>query len=93
MTEVRHLLVDARPVNHPTARNRGIGRYTLGLLAGLQQAGAPLVALYETDEEAHLLLAALPTLSLQRLCPATIRHYTEPGTWFLATQLLSLIHI
>ena len=41
---VSHLLVDARPVDHPTARNRGIGRYTIGLLSGLQQVGAPVVA-------------------------------------------------
>ena len=88
MAEVRRLLVDARPVNHPTARNRGIGRYTLGLLAGLQQAGAPVVALHETAEEAELLLAAVPELRLQRLCPASMRAASEPGTWFLATQLM-----
>ena len=54
---VSHLLVDARPVDHPTARNRGIGRYTIGLLSGLQQVGAPVVALYETDTEAGVLAA------------------------------------
>ena len=88
MAEVRHLLVDARPVNHPTARDRGIGRYTTGLFSGLHQIGAPVVALYETDEEAALLATAVPGLEMRRLCPATVRHYTEPGVWFLATQLM-----
>ena len=30
-----HVLVDARPISHPTAGGRGIGNYTLGLLHGL----------------------------------------------------------
>lgn len=88
MADLRHLLVDARPVNHPTARNRGIGRYTIGLLGGLQQVGAPVVALYETDQEATLLADAVPGLDLQRWSPAAVRRCTEPGSWFLATQLM-----
>jgi len=86
--DVAHLLIDARPVCHPTAGQRGIGRYTLGLLGGLQQVGAPVVALYETEAEANLLAAALPDLAVQQLCPATVRQYTAPGSWFLATQLM-----
>ena len=85
---VSHLLVDARPVDHPTARNRGIGRYTIGLLSGLQQVGAPVVALYETDTEAGVLAAAVPGLALQRWSPAVIRAHTMPGAWYLATQLM-----
>ena len=88
MVELRHLLVDARPVNHPTARNRGIGRYTIGLLSGLVEVGAPVVALYESDEEAELLLAAIPQLSLRRWGPAAVREFTTSGTWYLATQLM-----
>ena len=34
------LLVDARPIHHPTARQRGIGRYVTGLLAGLRDIAA-----------------------------------------------------
>ncbi|MEQ1704303.1 MAG: hypothetical protein ABMA25_29700, partial [Ilumatobacteraceae bacterium] len=78
---VSHLLVDARPVDHPTARNRGIGRHTIGLLSGLQQVGAPVVALYETDTEAGVLAAAVPGLALQRWSPAVIRAHTMPGAW------------
>lgn len=86
--DVTQLLVDARPVCHPTAGQRGIGRYTLGLLGGLQQVGAPVIGLYETTAEAERLTSALPDLELRQLNPTTVREYTEPGTWFIATQLM-----
>ncbi len=86
--DVARLLVDGRPVCHPTAGQRGIGHYTLGLLGGLQQVGAPVIALYETAAEAALLGAAIPDLALQQLDPVTVREHTEPGTWFVATQLM-----
>ncbi len=88
MPELSRLLVDARPVNHPTARDRGIGRYTTGLLAGLCEIGAPVVALYETDTEAELLHGSVPELDLQQWRPSSIRQYSTPGTWYLATQLM-----
>ncbi len=89
MAELRRLLVDGRPVAHPTARNRGIGRYTLGLLRGLREVGAPVTAVHETDEEAELLLAAIPGLHVQRLRPAAVRaEATDGSAWFLATQLM-----
>ena len=86
--DLRHLLVDARTVCHPTAGERGIGRYTIGLLGGLHEIGAPVIALYETDAEAALLAAAVPGLELQPLNPATVRRFAEHGTWFVATQLM-----
>lgn len=82
------LLVDVRPVDHPTARDRGIGRYTLGLLGGLYAAGAPVVGLYANETERLAAVEAVPGLALERLCPATIRRHTHPGTWYLATQLM-----
>ncbi len=88
MGEVRHLLVDARPVNHPTARNRGVGQYTLGLLRGLQLVGAPVVALYDSSTESELLEAAVPGVILERLCPATVRRYVVADSWYLATQMM-----
>jgi len=88
MGELSHLLVDARAVDHPTARNRGVGQYTLGLLRGLQMVGAPVVALYQSATEAELLEAAIPDLVRAHLGPATVRRYVQPDTWFLATQLM-----
>lgn len=82
------LLVDARPVDHPTARDRGIGRYTTGLLQGLCTIDAPVIALVSTDAEADLLREAVPGLRLERWGPQVIRDHAVPGTWFLATQLM-----
>ena len=88
MAELQRLLVDARPLDHPTARQRGIGRYTLGLLSGLHEIGAPVVAMYERDTEAVLLAEAVPGLALERWSPQAVRRHTADGTWYLATQLM-----
>jgi len=82
------LLVDARPVDHPTARQRGIGRYVTGLLRGLHDIDAPLVALYGSDVEADVLAEAIPGLNLHRWSPSIIREHARPGTWYVATQLM-----
>ena len=85
---VETLLVDARPVDHPTARQRGIGRYVTGLLRGLHEIGAPLVALYGSDTEAIVLSEAIPGLNLVRWSPQAVRERVRPGTWYVATQLM-----
>jgi glycosyltransferase involved in cell wall biosynthesis len=82
------LLVDARPVDHPTARQRGIGRYVTGLLTGLRDIGAPVVALYGTDVEAEVLDDAVPGLTLRRWGPQAVRDHAAEHTWYLATQLM-----
>lgn len=82
------LLVDARPVDHPTARQRGIGRYVAGLLRGLHEIDAPLVALYGSDLEAEVLAEAIPGLTLRRWSPQAVREHAAPGTWYVATQLM-----
>jgi hypothetical protein len=80
---VSSLLVDARPVDHPTARQRGIGRYVTGLLRGLHAIEAPLVALYGSDIEAAVLSEAIPGL---HSCAGVRRRFERtsrpaPGTW------------
>lgn len=82
------LLVDARPVDHPTARNRGIGRYVTGLLRGLHAIDAPVVALYATDDEAAILADDIGGLHLERWSTDTVRRYATDGSWYLATQLM-----
>ncbi len=82
------MLVDARPVDHPTARQRGIGRYVTGLLTGLRDIGAPVVALYGTDAEADVLTDTVPGLTLRRWSPQAVRDHAVDGTWYLATQLM-----
>jgi glycosyltransferase involved in cell wall biosynthesis len=82
------LLVDARPVDHPTARQRGIGRYVTGLLRGLHAIDVPLVALHGSDAEAAVLAEAIPGLNLVRWSPSAIRPAARSGTWYIATQLM-----
>ena len=73
------LLVDARPVDHPTARQRGIGRWVTGLLTGLRDIDAPVLALYGTDAEADILAETIPGLESARWSPQVVRdHAVEP---------------
>lgn len=85
---LRRLLVDARPVDHPTARQRGIGRYVTGLLRGLTEIGAPVVALHGSDVEAEVLTDVVPGLPLAPWSPQVVRQHAHDGTWYLATQLM-----
>jgi glycosyltransferase involved in cell wall biosynthesis len=87
-SSVSSLLVDARPVDHPTARQRGIGRYVTGLLRGLHEIEAPVVALYGSDSEAAVLSEAIPGLHLVRWSPQAVREHVSPRSWYLATQLM-----
>jgi glycosyltransferase involved in cell wall biosynthesis len=85
---VTTLLVDARPVDHPTARQRGIGRYVTGLLTGLRDIDAPVIALYGTDAEADVLADTVAGLTMRRWSPQAVREHAADGTWYLATQLM-----
>ena len=85
---VSTLLVDARPLDHPTARQRGIGRYVTGLLAGLRDIDAPVIALFGSDTEADALAATVPGVAVERWSPQTVRRHVSDGTWYLATQLM-----
>ena len=87
-SSVSTLLVDARPVDHPTARQRGIGRYVTGLLTGLRDIDAPMIALYGTDAEAEVLTDTVPGITLTRWSPQIVRDHAVDGTWYLATQLM-----
>ncbi len=82
------LLVDARPVGHPTAKQRGIGRYVTGFLRGLTDIGAPLTALYGDESEAETLRRSIPDLPMRRWSRDAVRDHAEPGVWYVATQLM-----
>lgn len=84
---VGHVLVDARPVEHPTARQRGIGRYVTGLVSGLCEIGAPFTALVDDDRQHATLAEAVPDAPIARWSPQTVRQ-APSGTWYLATQLM-----
>jgi O-antigen biosynthesis alpha-1,2-mannosyltransferase len=77
------LLVDARPIEHPTARNRGIGRYTTGLINGLQEIGAAPLALAANAAEAELICLQLPGVEV-------VIHSAQVAAsagWYIATGL------
>ncbi|MET0663779.1 MAG: glycosyltransferase family 1 protein [Ilumatobacteraceae bacterium] len=79
------VLVDARPVAHPTAGGRGIGNYTLGLLHGLVAAGADVTALVgHPDDAIHL--TGVPPTSIEVLHRDVLRR-AAPGSWYVATGL------
>ncbi len=84
----RRLLVDARPLDHPTARQRGIGRYVTGLLRGLADIDAPAVAMVGSAREAAMVADAAPGIEIDTLCRSTIRRRASADTWFVATQLM-----
>ena len=52
---VRRLLVDARPISHPTAGGRGVGNHVAGLLEGLAEGETPVTALVGNDRERDVL--------------------------------------
>ncbi len=82
------LLLDARPIGHPTARQRGIGRYVTGLLRGLTEIGAPVIALCGTEAEAETLRESVPGVVLLPWSRDVVRRHTEHGAWYVATQLM-----
>jgi glycosyltransferase involved in cell wall biosynthesis len=81
------LLVDARPLTHPTAGGRGIGNHVAGILEGLGANGAPAVALVEDDAARQLVPAAFPAGAVEPMSRAAIRRHAVEGTWFLATSM------
>ena len=87
-TAPRRILIDARPLNHPTARQRGIGRYTAGLIQGLSSAGADVVAASATEDERDVVRDALPGIDVAVWRPELVRRAADTESWFVATQLM-----
>jgi len=85
---VRRILVDGRPVDHPTARQRGIGRYTAGFLAGLSRTGVRVTAAVSSVVEADVLRVTAPELDVQPWSPELVRDVAADGGWYVATQLM-----
>ena len=81
------LLVDARSIGHPTARQRGIGRHVTGLLQGLVEIDARVVALCSNAGEREIVAAAVEGLDTDVWTVGAVRRRLGPETWYLATQL------
>ena len=85
---VRRILVDGRPVDHPTARARGIGRYTAGFLAGLATTGVHVTAAVSSGVEADVLRSSSPNLDVRPWSPSLVRDVAADSGWYVATQLM-----
>ena len=86
--DVRRILVDGRPVDHPTARQRGIGRYTAGFLAGLARTGVQVTAAVSSGVEADVLRSSAPNLDVRPWSPSLVREVAAADGWYIATQLM-----
>lgn len=84
---MKRLLVDARPLTHPTAGGRGIGNHVAGILEGLAAVGAPAVALVEHEAARALVPETFPADAVDVIGRGVIREYAEDGVWFLATSM------
>jgi glycosyltransferase involved in cell wall biosynthesis len=87
MSEPGPLLVDARPLAHPTAAGRGIGNYTAGLLSGLARIGVPTTALVTdpSDGTSAQLPGGPAVLPWRR---AEVRSFArDGGRWYVATGM------
>lgn len=85
---VEPILVDARAIAHPTAGAHGIGRHVTGLLHGLIDVGAEVVALCETHEDAETVGGRVDGLVTDVWSPRVVVDRAGPSTWYLATQLM-----
>jgi glycosyltransferase involved in cell wall biosynthesis len=84
---VKRLLVDARPLTHPTAGGRGVGNHVAGLLEGLAAIGAPATALVASEDARSSVPSRFPADDVEVLSRDAIRRHAVDGTWFLATAL------
>ncbi len=83
MTAVVDLVVDARPVLHPTAGGRGIGNYVRGLLDGLAEADVAFSAVVDDPDAARILTSAV---GVERVWSwGDVRRSVDASTWFVAT--------
>jgi glycosyltransferase involved in cell wall biosynthesis len=80
------LVVDARPIDHPTARQRGIGRYTIGLIRGLHGIGIPVRAVVASAAEAAVVGPQLPGVDVSVHRPSVFDGEWADA-WYIATGL------
>lgn len=81
-------IVDGRVITHPTAGGRGVGRYTVGFVRAMVDAGLdPLIA-HTDDDQRCAWLDAIPGVRTVPLSPQAIRDAAERRAWFVCTQLM-----
>ncbi len=87
MTRVARILLDARTIEHPDARGRGMARYVSGLIEGLAAEQIATTAFVADRVEARTLQRAHPALDVDVLRPGSLARHIDDRPWYLATGL------
>ena len=87
MTHVARILLDARTIEHPDARRRGMARYVSGLIEGLAAEQIATTAFVADRVAARTLQRAHPTLDVDVLGPGSLARRIDAGAWYVATGL------
>ncbi len=81
-------LVDGRVIDHPTAGERGVGRYTIGFVRAMMSAGINTTVLCSTRQQRDRWRDAIPEVAVKQLSRDAIDASRDHEPWFICTQLM-----
>ena len=81
-------LVDGRVIDHPTAGERGVGRYTIGFVRAMLSAGIDTTVLCSTRQQRVRWQDAIPEVTVKHLSRDAIDASRDHEPWFICTQLM-----
>ena len=81
-------LIDGRVIDHPTAGERGVGRYTIGFVRAMLSAGIDTTVLCSTQKQRNRWQDAIPGAAIQQLSRDAIHASRDHEPWFICTQLM-----
>ncbi|MGA0323134.1 MAG: glycosyltransferase family 4 protein, partial [Ilumatobacteraceae bacterium] len=81
-------LVDGRVIDHPTAGERGVGRYTIGFVRAMMSAGIDTTVLCSTQKQRDRWQDAIAGVAVKQLSRDVIVASRDHEPWFICTQLM-----
>ncbi|MGA0325083.1 MAG: glycosyltransferase [Ilumatobacteraceae bacterium] len=81
-------LVDGRVIDHPTAGERGVGRYTIGFVRAMMSAGIDTAVLCSTQKQRDRWQDAIAGVAVKQLSRDVIVASRDHEPWFICTQLM-----
>ena len=81
-------LVDGRVIDHPTAGERGVGRYTIGFVRAMMSAGINTTVLCSTRQQRDRWRDAIAEVAVKELSRDAIDASRDHEPWFICTQLM-----
>ena len=81
-------LVDGRVIDHPTAGERGVGRYTIGFVRAMMSAGIDTTVLCSTRKQRDRWQDAIAGVAVKQLSRDVIVASRDHEPWFICTQLM-----